>query len=132
MKILGFSRVELMLSPDDIHGAVEKFNDVLGSSLEPPHTVSNGDILSTTDWDAKIELMGPAHAGSPLMARLEKKGKGGIGPLVWEVEDIDAAREHVLAKGYSIYYEFEGEGVKQICLDPEEFYGYVITFMQRT
>jgi hypothetical protein len=131
VKILGFSRVELMLSPDEIHEAVERFNDVLGTSFPPPHVVADGNVLSTTDWDAKVELMGPATTESPMMQRLAAKGRGGIGPLVWEVEDIDDARQHVLNKGYRIFYEFEGEGVKQICLDPEQFYGYVITFMQR-
>jgi hypothetical protein len=131
MKILGFNRVELMLSPDEIHQAVERFNDVLGTSFAPPHAVAGGDVLSTTDWDSHLELMGPASTDSPMMARLAQKGRGGIGPLVWEVEDIDDARDHVVAKGYRVFYEFEGEGVKQLCLDPDEFFGYVITFMQR-
>jgi hypothetical protein len=37
----------------------------------------------------------------------------------------------VLAKGYRIHFEYEGAGVRQIILDPDEFFGYLITFMQR-
>jgi catechol 2,3-dioxygenase-like lactoylglutathione lyase family enzyme len=131
VKILGFNRVELLLSPEDMHAAIERFNDVLGTSFQPPEVVSDGNVLSTTDWNSKIELFGPAHADSPQMAMLERKGRGAIGPLVWEVDDIDEAREYVIAKGYRIGYEYQGAGVKQIILDPDEFFGYLITFMQR-
>jgi hypothetical protein len=31
---------------------------------------ANGDVLTTTDWDDKVELYGPAHPESPLMARI--------------------------------------------------------------
>ena len=131
MKILGFNRVELLLPPDEIDAAVAKFNDTFGFRLEPPHRVAGQPVLSTTDFAAGIELIAPAGAASPLAARLAEKGRGGIGPLVWEVEDLDAAREHLVRRGCRIYFEFEGEGVRQICLDPDEFFGYVITFMQR-
>jgi catechol 2,3-dioxygenase-like lactoylglutathione lyase family enzyme len=131
MRILGFNRVELMMSADDIHAAVERFNDLLGTSFGPPDLVHDGNILTTTDWDNHLELYGPAHADSPQTAMLERKGKGGIGPLVWEVDNIDEAREYVLAKGYRIQHEFKGIGVSQIILDPDQFFGYLITFMQR-
>jgi catechol 2,3-dioxygenase-like lactoylglutathione lyase family enzyme len=131
VKILGFNRVELMMSPEDIHEAVERFNDLLGTSFGPPEVLNDGNVLSTTDWGSHLELFGPAHADSPQMAMLTQKGRGGIGPLVWEVDDIDAAREYVLGKGYTIRFEYEGAGVRQIILDPEQFFGYLITFMQR-
>ncbi len=132
MEILGFNRVELMMSPEDMHEAVERFNDLLGTSFEQPRLVSDGNILTTTDWDNKIEFFGPAHARSPQYAVLEKMRSGGIGPLVWEVDNIDEAREYVLGKGYRIHYEYEEAGVKQIVLDPKQFFGYLITFMERS
>jgi catechol 2,3-dioxygenase-like lactoylglutathione lyase family enzyme len=131
MKILGFNRVELMLSTEDIHTAVERFNDLLGTTFGPPDLVNDGNVLTTTDWGNHIELYGPAHPDSPQSAMLAKKGRGGIGPLVWEVDDIEGAREYVLAKGYRIHFEYKGAGVRQIILDPDEFFGYLITFMQR-
>jgi hypothetical protein len=131
MKILGFNRVELMMSPDDMNQAIEKFNDLLGTSFAPPRVVADGNVLTTTDWTNKIELFGPAHGDSPQAASLAKKGRGGIGPLVWEVDDIDEAREYVLGKGYRIIFEYQEPGVKQIILDPEQLFGYLITFMQR-
>ena len=110
MKILGFNRVELLLPADEIDAAVAKFNDTFGFRLDPPHRVEGQPVLSTVDFDAGIELIAPGGPGSPLAPRLAEKGRGGIGPLVWEVDDIDAAREHLLRKGCRIYFEFEGEG----------------------
>jgi catechol 2,3-dioxygenase-like lactoylglutathione lyase family enzyme len=132
MNILGFSRVELMMPGEDIPAAVERFNDLLGTTFHAPDLVNGGNILTTTDWDNHIELYGPAHPESPQAEMLARKGKGGIGPLVWEVEDIDVAREYVLSKGYRITFEYQEGGVSQIVLDPEEFFGYLITFMQRS
>jgi hypothetical protein len=120
-----------MMSPEDMNEAIERFNDLLGTSFEPPRVVSDGNILTTTDWNNKIELFGPAHADSPQAASLTRKGRGGIGPLVWEVDNIDEAREYVLGKGYRILFEYQEVGVKQIILDPEQLFGYLITFMQR-
>ena len=75
MKILGFNRVELMMSPDDMEHAIEQFNDLLGTSFGPPRVVADGNVLTTTDWTNKIELFGPAHADSPQSASLAKKGR---------------------------------------------------------
>jgi len=33
---------------------------------------------------------------------------------------------------YRIVYEYQEPGVHQIILDPEQLFGYLITFMQRT
>jgi hypothetical protein len=132
MEILGFNRVELMMSAEDMYDAVDRFNDLLGTSFQSPQLVSDGNVLTTTDYDNKIELFGPAHSDSPQFAMREKLGRGGIGPLVWEVDDIDEAREYVLGKGYRTTFEYQEAGIKQIVLDPKEFFGYLITFMQRT
>jgi hypothetical protein len=132
MKILGFNRVELLMSTEDLNDAIQKFNDLLGTSFAPPRVTANGDVLTSTDWENKVELYGPAHPESPLIARITEKGRGAIGPLVWEVDDIDGAREHAVSKGYRIHYEYEEPGIRQIILDPAQFYGYLITFIQRS
>ena len=75
MEILGFNRVELMMSPEDMHDAVERFNDLLGTSFEAPQLVSDGNVLTTTDWDNKIELFGPAHSYSPISRHWRKSGE---------------------------------------------------------
>jgi hypothetical protein len=132
MRILGFDRVELLLATDDIHEAVERFNDLLGTSFAPPALAADGQVLTTTDRNNHVELYGPSSPESLIAARTAKSGRGAIGPLVWEVASIDEAREYVLGRGHRIHYEFQEDGIKQIVLDPEEWYGYFITFVERS
>ena len=132
MRILGFDRVELLLATDDIHEAAERFNDLLGASFAPPRLAADGNVLTTIDLDNHIELYGPSGPESQIAARAAKAGRGAIGPLVWEVASIDEARDYVLGRGHRIYFEFQEEGVKQIVLDPKEWYGYFITFVERS
>jgi len=130
MRILGFNRVELLLASDDIHEAAERLNDLLGTSFAPPRLTAGGHVYTTTDWDNHVELYGPSGPSSRIAPRLEDKGRGAIGPLVWEVASIDEAREYVLSRGHRIHFEYEEEGIKQIVLDPDEWYGYLITFIE--
>ncbi len=130
MRILGFNRVELLVAPDDIHEAAERFNDLLGTAFTPPRLTAGGHVLTTTDWENHVELYGPSGPQSRIASRLEEKGRGAIGPLVWEVASIDEARQYVLDRGHRIHFEYQEEGIKQIVLDPEEWYGYLITFIE--
>jgi hypothetical protein len=132
MRILGFNRVELLLAPGDIHEAAERFNELLGTSFAPPRLTAGDQVLTTTDWDNHVELYGPSGPESKIAARIAEKGRGAIGPLVWEVASIDEAREYVLGRGHRIHFEYEEEGIRQIVLDPDEWYGYLITFIERS
>jgi catechol 2,3-dioxygenase-like lactoylglutathione lyase family enzyme len=131
MRILGFNRVELLMAPEDIHEAAERFNDLLGTSFAPPSLVAGGEVLTTTDWDNHVELYGPSGPESRIASSIAEKGRGAIGPLVWEVANIDEARDYVLGRGHRIQFEYQEDGVKQIILDPDEWYGYLITFIER-
>lgn len=134
MKILGLNRVELLLPPDQLDEAVRVFNDVLGADFDPPELLTEHQVLSTTDFEVGLELFGPGGPDSALHASLARKGVGAIGPIVWEVEDLDEAKRELVGKGYAIYFEYENaeKGIRQLCLDPAEMFGYTITFMQRT
>jgi catechol 2,3-dioxygenase-like lactoylglutathione lyase family enzyme len=131
MQIRRFNRVELLVAEDDIEAAVEKFNDLLGFHLSPPDPVPGQKVRSSTDYEAGIEFFAPSGPDSPLVERLAQKGRGAIGPLVWEVDDIDEAKEWALSKGINIVFEFESEtGIRQLHFDPEQFFGYGVTLTQ--
>jgi hypothetical protein len=132
VRILGFNRVELLLAPEDIHEAAERFNDLLGTSFAPPRLTAGGDVFTTTDWENHVELYGPSGLESRIASSVAEKGRGAIGPLVWEVASIDEAREYVLGRGHRIHFEYDEPGIKQIVLDPDEWYGFLITFIERS
>src|ERR1700722_9363307 len=91
--IKGFNRVELVVREDQIDDAVRQFNEVLGLHIVPPHRIEGVPVLSATDFDGAIEFVAPLDDGAPFAKRLARSGPGQIGPLVWEVTDIDQTRE---------------------------------------
>jgi len=64
-------------------------------------------------------------------AQLQARGRGGIGPLVWFVDDLDAVREEVVGLGYRVQFEYSEPGARQVHLDPEQLYGFGVTFTER-
>jgi hypothetical protein len=141
MEILRFNRVELVVAEDQIAAAVEQFNAVLGTQLPPPHPIEGAPVLSATDFDGFIELVAPVDDQSHFAQKLERSGPGQIGPLVWEIADADGARTWLTEQGYRIVYEYDssqgndveqGMGVHQLVLDPQQWFGFNVTLMQRT
>jgi hypothetical protein len=140
MEILGFNRVELIVAPEEIEQAVTQFNEMLGLRLPAPHRVSNAAVLSATDFDGGIEFVAPLDDAPGFGSRLAQHGSGQIGPLVWEVADIEAAREWVVERGYRITYEYDSSkgtdaeqaaAVYQLVLDRDQWFGFTVTLMQR-
>jgi hypothetical protein len=139
MEILGFNRVELIVREDQIHDAIAQFNELLGLDLPQPHAIAGHPVLSATDSLGHIEFVAPIDGGGGFGAKLAAHGAGQIGPLVWEVDDIDAARAWLSERGFDIYFEYDSRtgnaeeqarGVRQLVLDPEQWFGFSVTFMQ--
>ncbi len=130
MKILGLNRVELLLDDGDLDKAIETFNAGLGFDLCPALKLDEG-IRSSVDFDKGLELVSPSSEASPVFPVLREKGKGALLTIVWEVDSIEAAKKWVEDKGLPILFEFEGHGIKQICLNESAFFGYVVTLMER-
>lgn len=140
MKVLGFSRVELIVDEHEIDAAVRQFNDLLDLSLPQPHKIEGQPVLSSTDFDGHLELVAALDGKGHFGTRMAMHGPGQIGPLVWEIDDVDEARMRVHAGGYSIRYEYDSSagtaeeratGVHQLVLDPAEWFGFHVTLMHR-
>jgi catechol 2,3-dioxygenase-like lactoylglutathione lyase family enzyme len=140
MRIRGFHRVELVVAEDQIEAAVEQFNRVLGLHLPRPHRIQQAPVLSATDFDGSIELVAPVGGEGSFGTKLAEKGAGQIGPLVWEVEDIEEARAFLAEHGLRVIYEYDSSkggqferasGVYQLVLDPGQWFGFTVTLMQR-
>jgi hypothetical protein len=140
MKIIGFNRVELIVAEDEIHDAVQQFNDVLGRHLPTPHAIQGNPVLSATDFDGGVEFVAPFGGEGGFGAKLAQHGPGQIGPLVFEVADIDDAREFITGKGFRIVFEYDSTkgnpdeaaaAVYQLILDPAQWFGFSVTLMQR-
>lgn len=140
MQIKGFNRVELIVRPDQMDEARARFNDLLGLQLPAPHRVSRDRALSSTDFDGHIELVAPVDPEMAMSMTLAEHGPGQIGPLVWDVDDLDTARDWLDEHDLRVAYEYDSRSgnedeqaaaVRQLILDKDQWFGFTITLMQR-
>ena len=113
----------------DIAKASAVYRDTLGATVsgivqQPDHGVSTVFI---TLPNTKIELLEPLGAGSPIAKFLERAPDGGIHHLCYEVEDILAARDQLVAKGARVLGDgnpkIGAHGKPVLFLHPKDFLG---------
>ncbi len=120
----------------DLDAAVAQYRDLLGAKVssavpQPAHGVTTVFVeLPNT----KIELLHPLGDGSPIAAFLERLPSGGIHHLCYEVPDILAARDRLVAQGARVL----GDGTPKqgahdrpvLFLHPKDFSGTLIELEQ--
>jgi methylmalonyl-CoA/ethylmalonyl-CoA epimerase len=116
----------------DLKGATEVYRDTLGAHVsdavdQPEHGVTTVFIeLPNT----KIELLGVFGEGSPIAGFLERNPNGGIHHLCYEVPDIKAARDRLVAQGARVLGNGEpkigAHGKKVLFLHPKDFCGTLV------
>ncbi len=116
----------------DIRAASETYARVLGAQVsaiedQPAHGVQTVFIeLPNT----KIELLGVLGPASPIRAFLEKSPAGGIHHVCYEVADIEAARDHLLAEGARVLGDGQpkigAHGKPVLFLHPKDFCGTLV------
>ncbi len=113
----------------DIEAAAAVYRDTLGAEVsakeeQPDHGVSTVFInLPNT----KIELLEPLGENSPISKFLEKNPFGGIHHVCYEVDDIIAARDQLVATGARVLGEamdqIGAHGKPVLFLHPKDFLG---------
>jgi methylmalonyl-CoA/ethylmalonyl-CoA epimerase len=120
----------------DLERACRVYRDTLGASLsaplpQPEHGVS---VVFVELPNTKIELLEPLGEGSPIAAFLERSPDGGIHHLCYEVEDIRAARDRLVAEGARVLGGGEprigAHGKPVLFLHPKDFCGTLVELEQ--
>ena len=126
----------IALAVPDLELAVARYKDSLGAQVSEPRplpehgvTVAFVKIANT-----KIELLEPLGDDSPIAAFLTNHPDGGMHHVCYEVADIVAARDHLVASGARAL----GEGIPKIgahgkpvlFLHPKDFFGTLIELEQ--
>ncbi|HRY26171.1 MAG: methylmalonyl-CoA epimerase [Geminicoccaceae bacterium] len=116
----------------DIRAASETYRKLLGATIsaiedQPAHGVQTVFIeLPNT----KIELLGVLGDASPIRAFLEKSPAGGIHHVCYEVADIEAARDHLVAQGARVLGDGKprigAHGKPVLFLHPKDFCGTLV------
>jgi methylmalonyl-CoA/ethylmalonyl-CoA epimerase len=116
----------------DLAAATQVYRDTLGAHVsdavdQPEHGVTTVFIeLPNT----KIELLGVLGEDSPIAGFLERNPNGGIHHLCYEVPDIRAARDRLVAQGARVLGPGEpkigAHGKKVLFLHPKDFCGTLV------
>jgi methylmalonyl-CoA/ethylmalonyl-CoA epimerase len=116
----------------DLAAATAQYRELLGATVsaeqvQPAHGVTTVFVeLPNT----KVELLHPLGPESPIAAFLERHPAGGIHHLCYEVDDILAARDRLLAEGARVLGDGEPKlGAHDrpvLFLHPKDFSGTLI------
>lgn len=113
----------------DLEAAVARYRDTLGAAVSaaqdlPEHGVR---VVFVELPNTKVELLGVLGEGSPIARFLNKNPDGGIHHICYEVDDILAARDRMLAAGARVLGDGEpkigAHGKPVIFLHPKDFCG---------
>ena len=120
----------------DLTAARTLYRDMMGATVSaeedlPEHGVTTVFVeLSNT----KIELLHPLGKKSPIQGFLDKNPSGGVHHLCYEVAEIDAARDQLVASGARILGDGEprigAHGKPVLFLHPKDFCGTLIELEQ--
>ena len=98
---------------------------------EPDHGVT---VVFIGLPNTKIELLHPLGDNSPITAFLAKNPSGGMHHICYEVDDIIAARDHLLAQGARVLAGGEpkigAHGKPVLFLHPKDFCGTLVELEQ--
>jgi methylmalonyl-CoA/ethylmalonyl-CoA epimerase len=120
----------------DLAAAAAQYRDVLGARVSPPAPQAAHGVTTVFIElpNTKIELLHPLGEESPIAAFLERHRAGGLHHVCYEVEDILAARDRLVAAGARVL----GDGQPKLgahdrpvlFLHPKDFSGTLIELEQ--
>jgi methylmalonyl-CoA/ethylmalonyl-CoA epimerase len=120
----------------DLESAAAQYRDTLGAQVGPPQDEPDHGVtvIFIELPNTKVELLHPLGEGSPIAGFLEKNPSGGIHHICYEVEDIRAARDRLLASGARVLGDGEpkigAHGKPVLFLHPKDFTGTLVELEQ--
>ena len=123
---------QIAIAVPDLAAAAERWRDGLGAECSAPqdlpeHGVS---IVFVTQPNGKVELMEPLGENSPIAGFLARNPDGGMHHICYEVDDILAARDRLVAGGARVLGDGEprtgAHGNPVLFLHPKDFCGTLI------
>ncbi len=120
----------------DLDAAAARYRDALGATVSDPQALpEHGVTVVFVELDnTKVELLEPLGDGSPIAAFLEKNPAGGMHHVCYEVADIGAARDRLLADGSRVLGDGEpkigAHGKPVLFLHPKDFCGTLVELEQ--
>lgn len=126
----------IAIAVPDLDAATATYRDVLGAVVsqpldQPEHGVT---VVFVELANAKIELLHPLGADSPIAKFLERSPSGGIHHVCYEVDDILAARDRLKSQGARVLGDGDpkigAHGKPVLFLHPKDFQGTLVELEQ--
>jgi len=113
----------------DAAKASDTYRDSLGAKISPPQDLPEHGVrvVFVELPNTKIEFLEPLGANSPIAKFLERNPDGGMHHICYEVSDIRAARDRLMAGGARVLGDGEpkigAHGNPVLFLHPKDFLG---------
>ena len=120
----------------DLEAAADEWRGRLGASVSAPQALPEHGVtvVFIDTGNSKIELLEPLGEDSPIARFLDRNPDGGMHHLCFEVEDIIASRDHLLAEGARVLGDGEprtgAHGKPVLFLHPKDWAGTLIELEQ--
>ena len=120
----------------DLAAATAVYAEALGATVSAPADLPAHGVTTVFVElpNTKIELLYPFGENSPIAGFLEKNPSGGMHHICYEVDDIYAARDHLVAQGARVLGDGEpkpGAHDKPVLfLHPKDFIGTLVELEQ--
>lgn len=122
----------IAIAVPDLASAVASYRDVLGARVTAPQALpEHGVTVVFVELpNTKVELLEPLGEASPIAAFLQKSPAGGMHHICYEVSDIIAARDRLIAGGARVLGDgspkIGAHGKPVLFLHPKDFFGTLI------
>lgn len=126
----------IALAVPDIAAASATYRETLGAKVSAPQALpEHGVTVVFVELpNSKVELLEPLGEASPIVAFLAKNPDGGMHHICYEVADILAARDQLVAAGARVLGDGEpkigAHGKQVLFLHPKDFFGTLIELEQ--
>ena len=120
----------------DLEAASASYRDQLGARVSAPQALPEHGVtvVFVELANTKVELLEPLGEGSPIAAFLDRNASGGMHHICYEVDDIIAARDKLMAGGARVLGNGEpkigAHGKPVLFLHPKDFNGCLVELEQ--
>jgi methylmalonyl-CoA/ethylmalonyl-CoA epimerase len=126
----------IAIAVPDLAAASAVYRDTLGAKLTEPQALPEHGVtvVFIDTGNSKVELLEPLGENSPIAAFLEKNPAGGMHHICYEVDDLIAARDRLVAAGARVLGDgnprIGAHGKPVLFLHPKDFLGTLVELEQ--
>lgn len=123
------------IAVEDLDESIKIYSDLFGKSPDELCSLESEKVkIAFFDvGESSVELLEPTSSDSPIAKFMEKKGPG-IHHICYRVNDLELAKNNLLAKGYRCIDEVPRKGAhntKVYFFHPKDFGGVLVELSQR-